>query len=129
MRPVSRQALDQGVPTTFGVIGRPRAQTGVAFKAQGAAGGHASGDGRARRESRPHVDRFGQLQRAIDDLRKQTRLIDDEAKSAIEKQESVDKEIGSVVQALDVVQKSIDDYYFQQVRMAGTLCEATNLTR
>lgn len=63
-----------------------------------------------------HVDPLLVLERAVEELEKATRELDDEAKRVLGAQEDVDAEIGGVVGGVDGVQRGIDATNFQQVR-------------
>ncbi|ORY91641.1 hypothetical protein BCR35DRAFT_72711 [Leucosporidium creatinivorum] len=63
------------------------------------------------------VDPLVVLERAIEELEKTTRAIDEEAGKVQARQEKVDVGIAEVVAAVDEAQKAIDDTGFQQLRM------------
>ncbi|GAA5973906.1 hypothetical protein JCM21900_000815 [Sporobolomyces salmonicolor] len=64
-----------------------------------------------------HVDPLLVLERAVEELEKATRELDDEAKRVLGAQEDVDAEIGGVVGGVDGVQRGIDATNFQQLRI------------
>ncbi|KAK4055690.1 hypothetical protein OIV83_000236 [Microbotryomycetes sp. JL201] len=118
LRKVTRRpSTDLGQPRV-GLVNRPRSQTtSIAFDTRSSS--------RARQpsllsripDSSDRLDHFVLLERAIDEMAKLTRGIDDDADKVIKQQQDVDQNIASVVQSLDEVQKSIDDFHFHKLRM------------
>ncbi|KAM0788772.1 hypothetical protein ACM66B_002862 [Microbotryomycetes sp. NB124-2] len=102
-----------------GLLTRPRSQTtSIAFGASLARPRQPSlANVQANSNETDRLNHFVLLERAIEEMSKLTRGIDEDAEHVIEKQRNVDREISSVVQSLDKVQKSIDDYYFHKLRM------------
>ncbi|GAA5900304.1 hypothetical protein JCM5296_003034 [Sporobolomyces johnsonii] len=64
-----------------------------------------------------HADPLLVLERAVEELEKATRELDEEAKRLVGAQEDVDAEIGGVVGGVDGVQRGIDATNFQQLRI------------
>ncbi|KAK4056595.1 hypothetical protein OIO90_002443 [Microbotryomycetes sp. JL221] len=121
-RPVGRRPSTDLLSAKSKFFSRPRSQTAsVTF---GSGNPTSSPPGQHRRGTiggpRAGVERTDQLillEKAIEEMSRQTKVIDVDAEQVIATQAQVDKDIASVVQALDRVQKSIDDYYFQKLRM------------
>jgi flagellin-like hook-associated protein FlgL len=87
-------------------VGRPRSQTT----------GLPLGGSSSTQSSSYRVDPLVVLERAIEELKKVTKDIDDEASKVSAYQNRVDQQINAVVLAVDEAQKAIDNTNFQQVR-------------